>query len=338
MARAAGAGGPRRRGGARWRSAGRRPWPASGSCRRTGVRACRRRRAPPPRRGAAGSDRRRPARPARGPGPDRCRPGRRGPCRPPESDRRRGTRCRRRPGRGPDVVMAVCLLARCGVQPHITVPRRVGGGRGSERAVRVRGWPPSDRPGRTRRPTRWLAWPPRLPTGTPGRREPGVRGLSRAGRDPAARRRRRRPRRAGRGSRWSARHRAPGGRDRAAVRRPVGRAARPAPGRGGAGPGRGRRAERGQVPAARQPDAEGAGGGPLQRLAAPAAGPARPAGRRGARAVGGQVVPRPAHRAGPGARRGRTSSTAGRVWATYHPSAAIRFGPNGAPRAALRPT
>jgi hypothetical protein len=23
------------------------------------------------------------------------------------------------------------------------------------------------------------------------------------------------------------------------------------------------------------------------------------------------------------------------VWATYHPSAAIRFGPNGAPRAAL---
>jgi uracil-DNA glycosylase len=37
-----------------------------------------------------------------------------------------------------------------------------------------------------------------------------------------------------------------------------------------------------------------------------------------------------------GAVRGRPHSIDGRdVWATYHPSAAIRFGPNGAPRAAL---
>jgi DNA polymerase len=34
--------------------------------------------------------------------------------------------------------------------------------------------------------------------------------------------------------------------------------------------------------------------------------------------------------------RGRPHEVAGRaVWATYHPSAAIRFGPKGAPRAAL---
>ena len=34
--------------------------------------------------------------------------------------------------------------------------------------------------------------------------------------------------------------------------------------------------------------------------------------------------------------RGRAHDLGGRaVWATYHPSAAIRFGPNGAPRAAL---
>jgi uracil-DNA glycosylase len=34
--------------------------------------------------------------------------------------------------------------------------------------------------------------------------------------------------------------------------------------------------------------------------------------------------------------RGRPHQVDGRsVWATYHPSAAIRFGPNGAPRAGL---
>ena len=34
--------------------------------------------------------------------------------------------------------------------------------------------------------------------------------------------------------------------------------------------------------------------------------------------------------------RGRPHDVDGRaVWATYHPSAAIRFGPNGAPRAGL---
>jgi DNA polymerase len=34
--------------------------------------------------------------------------------------------------------------------------------------------------------------------------------------------------------------------------------------------------------------------------------------------------------------RGRPHERDGRaVWVTYHPSAAIRFGPNGAPRAAL---
>ena len=34
--------------------------------------------------------------------------------------------------------------------------------------------------------------------------------------------------------------------------------------------------------------------------------------------------------------RGRPHDVGGRaVWATYHPSAAIRFGPNGAPRAGL---
>ena len=43
----------------------------------------------------------------------------------------------------------------------------------------------------------------------------------------------------------------------------------------------------------------------------------------------------PADGAGPGARAGRTSLDGRAVWATYHPSAAIRFGPNGAPRAAL---
>jgi DNA polymerase len=37
-----------------------------------------------------------------------------------------------------------------------------------------------------------------------------------------------------------------------------------------------------------------------------------------------------------GAARGRPHDVGGRaVWVTYHPSAAIRFGPNGAPRAAL---
>ena len=35
------------------------------------------------------------------------------------------------------------------------------------------------------------------------------------------------------------------------------------------------------------------------------------------------------------ARRGRTLGRAARLHVTYHPSAAIRFGPNGAPRAAL---
>jgi uracil-DNA glycosylase len=34
--------------------------------------------------------------------------------------------------------------------------------------------------------------------------------------------------------------------------------------------------------------------------------------------------------------RGRPHPVDGRaLWATYHPSAAIRFGPNGAPRAGL---
>jgi uracil-DNA glycosylase len=71
------------------------------------------------------------------------------------------------------------------------------------------------------------------------------------------------------------------------------------------------------VPAAGQPDAEGARGGPVQRLAAP------PKFFLGPRTVLGAV-------------RGRPHSIDGRdVWATYHPSAAIRFGPNGAPRAAL---
>lgn len=47
------------------------------------------------------------------------------------------------------------------------------------------------------------------------------------------------------------------------------------------------------------------------------------------------MVPRPrtvlaqAREHGPHEYEGRT------LWATYHPSAAIRFGPNGAPRAAL---
>ena len=37
-----------------------------------------------------------------------------------------------------------------------------------------------------------------------------------------------------------------------------------------------------------------------------------------------------------GEARGRPHEVDGRaVWATYHPSAAIRFGPNGAPRAGL---
>jgi DNA polymerase len=37
-----------------------------------------------------------------------------------------------------------------------------------------------------------------------------------------------------------------------------------------------------------------------------------------------------------GEARGRPHQVDGRaVWVTYHPSAAIRFGPNGAPRAAL---
>ena len=92
----------------------------------------------------------------------------------------------------------------------------------------------------------------------------------------------------------------------------VGRAAGPAARRGGAGPGAGRRAQHREVPAAGQPDAEGAGGRPLQRLAAPPARPARRPGGGRAGAVLGEVVPRPAHGARPTSAAGRTRSTGGR--------------------------
>ena len=118
-------------------------------------------------------------------------------------------------------------------------------GRGSAKgpdapAVRVRGWPPPVRPGSTPRPRRWPASPPRPPT---GRRlaaaARALRRLPRAGRGPAARRRRRRP--ASGRPRFALVGEAPGrdrGRDRPAVRRAVRRAARPAARRGRAGPRR----------------------------------------------------------------------------------------------------
>ncbi|CAA9211259.1 MAG: Uracil-DNA glycosylase, family 4, partial [uncultured Blastococcus sp.] len=130
----------------------------------------------------------------------------------------------------------------------------------------------------------------------PVRRVPGARCCA------SARRRRRRatrraaPLRAGRrGARGDR------GRDRPAVRGAVRRAAGPAARRGGPGPGRGRRPQHRQVPAARQPHPQGARGGALRRVAASPARPARPAGGRRARALGSQVVPRSAHGAGPGA-------------------------------------
>src|SRR4051794_34390791 len=177
-------------------------------------------------------------------------------------------------------------------------------------------WPHPVRRASMRPPSRSRAPPRRRRTGRRWPRPPAPACLPGAGRGPAARRRRRRPGdrpaavRPGRGG-----PRRAGGPDRPPVRREVRRAARPAAGRGGPGPVAGRRPQRGQVPAAGQPDAEGVRGGALQRLAAPAAGAPRPAGGRGAGPVGGEVVPRPAHRAG---RRPRGAARGGRAAGVGH--------------------
>ena len=175
--------------------------------------------------------------------------------------------------------------------------------------------------------------------GDAGRGRAGLRGLPRAGRHPAARRRRRRARRRADRS-FGARRRGAGcdrGRDRPAVRR--------------AGPARcwtscsarpGWTAAEAAVlnvvkcrpPGNRTPKAPEVArcSGWLRRQLELLDPPVV----RGARAVVGEVVPRaprPCWRRR--ARRPARRSTAAAVWATYHPSAAIRFGPNGAPRAAL---
>ena len=100
--------------------------------------------------------------------------------------------------------------------------------------------------------------------------------------------------------------------------------------------GRGRGGQRAAVPAAGQPHPDRDRGDPLPRLAGAQARPGRTRAGRHARAVRGGRVPRPRrHGWRPSAAR-CTRSTAARMLPTYHPSAAIRFGPNGAPLAALR--
>ena len=209
------------------------------------------------------------------------------------------------------------------------------GGRARRPAVRVRRWPPPDRPGST----------PRRRGGPRRRRGPRLGDAGRGDRpcvacpELAATRQhvvvgdvpwRAAPVRAGRGGAGR-----DGGRHRPALRREVRRAAGPAARRGGPVAAGGRRPEHREVPAAGQPHAQGARGRPVQRLAAAPAGAARPAGRRRAGPVGGEVVPGPADGARAGARPAARARRTGAVWATYHPSAAIRFGPNGAPRAGL---
>ena len=127
------------------------------------------------------------------------------------------------------------------------------------------------------------------------------------------------------------------GRDRAAVRRQVRRAARPAARRGRAATGRSApslNVVKCRPPGNRTPKAPEVArcSGWLHRQLELLDPPRR----RGARAVRGEVVPRPADRARRSARGpAAPGATGAAVCATYHPSAAIRFGPNGAPRAAL---
>ena len=132
--------------------------------------------------------------------------------------------------------------------------------------------------------------------------------------------------------------RRPGGRDGGAVRRAVGTAARPAARRCGAAPRPGSRGQCAEVPAAGQPHAAPGRGRALSALADPPGRARRPACGGRARQHRGGVVLRAI-----GARIGaRCAASSHRTYdgrallVTYHPSAAIRFGPNGEPLAALR--
>ena len=112
-------------------------------------------------------------------------------------------------------------------------------------------------------------------------------------------------------------------------------AAGPAAGRGRAGSVHGRGGERAAVPAAGQPHPDHDRGDPVPGLAGSQARPDRARARARAGAVRGGRVPRP--RDALGAVRGTVHEIAGRrVLPTYHPSAAIRYGPNGEPLAGLR--
>ena len=285
-----------------------------GSCRPTDSPPARSRPGPPPRRGAGGSAR--PWRTARG--ITRTRPVSTSATSAASTiarDRPRGRRSRRGRGRGTRRIRHDRLpfgaehvrLPRDGPTPGAAGEsppgRRLGCGRGRAPTAPVGRDRRGGRPRRRRGPG----------LGGPGRRRPGcvacpelaavrqhvvVGDVPGAGR-PCSRSWGRRP----------ARPRTrPDGRSSAGPAR-CSTSCSPRPGlaRGG------RRPEHRQVPAAGQPDAEGARGGPVQRLAAPPDRAARPAGRRGAGPVGGQVVPRAAHRAGSGPRdRAARLSTGGR--------------------------
>ena len=135
------------------------------------------------------------------------------------------------------------------------------------------------------------------------------------------------------------RRRGPGrdrGRDRPAVRRPLRRAARPAARRGRARAFGGGGAEHRQVPASRATARRrrrrwpGAAAG---CAASSSCSTRRSSWRWACRRRSGSSGRARCWR-GPG-RAVRTTTHGRALWTTYHPSAAIRFGPNGAPRAAL---
>ena len=285
-----------RAGGARCRAVGRRRPAASGSCRPSGARSVRWRRGRRPRRGAGATGR--PWRAARAVDPhpaglhQRDEGGVDDPVRAAGEDRR----CRRGRAR-----RAVChdrlpsvREADFAVRKRSHPPERPAKEPGTPSLGCVRGRSPSAPAGRLRR------------RGGPHRRRrtglgrPSPRPPAPASPAPSS------PRSAS--TSWSATCPVvgPSARSRSSGRRPgatedetgrpfVGRSGALLDqllGRGRAGPRGGRRPQRGEVPSARQPDAEGARGRPVQRLAEPPAGAARPAGRRRAGAVGGEVVPR----------------------------------------------
>ena len=281
--------------GARSRAAGRRRAPASGSCRPSGGRR-------PDRVEDGGLDRVAAREVDRGelpgavhPHPPGLAPARRGPRRRPGPGRRRGRRCRR--GRGRRALRSHGRLPSVRRRPRRAETVPPAGRPAKEPRAPSLGfgaWPPPVRPGWTPRRRRWPASPPPRRTGRRSPRPPAscvacpelaaVRQHVVVGDVPVSGR----PLVAFVGE-------APGATEDETGRPFVGqvrRPARPAARRGGARPRGGRRPQRREVPAAGQPDPEGARGGPVQRLAAPPAGAARPAGGRGAGAVGGEVVPR----------------------------------------------